>query len=262
MKSIEKHIQVLGGKESHLKPLTKREPQIPTSEEKFLESVKLKKGTKQKLSKGVFYYETEDDKEVVFKTEGNYLRERAAYIIDKFIGFDLVPTNVVRSIGKKTGCLRRFVPNAPTGWDIPKESTPDKEEFINLTLFKFLINDLDCGRGNIFIENKHIIAYDNDASQSADHLYTPLSYGDMQPFSVPIPQKIRNKIIDFSNWKEGKQMLRESLGREDNLSLNEAELSVFFKRLDYLIGYAKRGYFHSIEEYEELKGEYEAQREF
>lgn len=221
-------------------------------EEKNLKTIGIKESTKRNLSERVYgkvyFYETEDGRAGVFKEkESEYKKERAAYLVDKFLQFDLVPTTIIRKIGDKTGSFQRYVTDAKTGLEVSRELIP-KEELLKLALFDFLINNLDRDRDpnrtNFFIKENHIFAVDNADSFSSIYADYSREYSKKKLFSAPIPEEIKNKIVQFDKWPEGKKLLSKSLEE----LLDKEPVDAFFKRLEYLVQYAKRGYFQTEEE--------------
>lgn len=200
----------------------------------------------------------------MFKQGERRQGERAVYLVNKFLGFDIVPTTVIRTIEGEEGSLQRFIPDAKTGLEVSRKQVPT-EELVKMVLFDFLINNTDRHEGNFLVKGKRIFAHDNESSFSIGHIYDrPIYFGE-NFFSAPIPEEIRNKIIQFEKWPEGKEFLSKSLEKllyKDLLYKDEAD--AFFKRLEHLIQYAKRGYFQSEEEYgkfsKQAEEEYEKYR--
>lgn len=223
-------------------------PAKETAEEKNLRTIGIKEDTKRKLAWRADFYETEDGNGGVFKEESNgkaILNERAAYIVDKFFGFELVPATVIRNIGGEEGSFQRFIPDAKTGFKVSRKQVPTKE-LVKLALFDFLINNTDRDRGNFLLKRKRIYAIDNESSFPI--IYSHSTYFKENFFSTPIPEEIRNKIIQFEKWPEGKETLSNSL--EKLLGMDKSE--AFFSRLEHITQYAKRGYFQTKEEYEKF----------
>lgn len=100
--------------------MARKEPSLhnhaaETAEEKNLRVIDIIPSTKRQLSEDVFYYETTDGIGGVFKPGYRYKSERAAYLVDKFFKFDLIPTTVIRNIEGKEGSFQQFIPNAKKG---------------------------------------------------------------------------------------------------------------------------------------------------
>jgi hypothetical protein len=238
----------------------KRESPIPDPEEKILESVEIAEYTKRLVAEHTYFIETKDGGAAIFKPERfhNTERERAAYIVDRFLGFNLVPPTVIRNVGGRTGSFQRFIPDAFTRREVPKDSI-SQEEFVKLALFDFLI-DAGDRPGNFLIKDQRIIAIDNEISfcrtmpPTLRSLTSLFADGERVPWGSSIPAEIRNKIIQFGDWKKGKPLLRQYLKELFNKEREgKKEIDTFFKRLEYLVQAAKRGYFFTKEEYSELE---------
>lgn len=143
---------------------------------------------------------------------GTYLnRERAAYIVDRFLGLDLVPPTVLREIDGKIGSFQRFVADAVPAWGIPYgEFTKHimRQQLMKLWIFDYIIHNSDRHGGNFLIrpgENK-LYAIDNGLSFGNDR-WAP--YRDF--FDDPIPLEIAESIGKFLSWKEGKKICEDLL---------------------------------------------------
>lgn len=97
-----------------------------TAEEKNLREISIIESSKRGLEGYADFYETKDCKGGVFKEgkRGSIRSERAAYLVDKFLGFDLVPTTVIKTIEGKEGSFQRFIPDARTGLELSNASIP------------------------------------------------------------------------------------------------------------------------------------------
>lgn len=245
--------------EGPLKKIVRKEPRLEmqlrpfpspakeTAEEKNLREIGIIESTKQRLSKDADYYETQDGGAGVFKQGKGCLNERAAYVVDKFLGFGLVPVTVIRNVGEKVGSFQRFISDAKTGFEVSREQVPTGE-LVKMVLLDFVNNNVDRNEENILIKKKRLFAPDNKDSFSTKHIYPPVYFGE-EFFSTPIPEEIRDKIIQF----EKRPVLKESLSKSLEKLLEKDEGDAFFKRLEHLIQYAKRGYFQSEEEYEKFE---------
>lgn len=171
-------------------------------------------------------------------------KERAAYIVDRFLGFDFVPPTVVRVINGEEGSLQQFVRDAKTGSEIDWKdfSHISIEEIVKLMLFDFLITNMDRHRGNYLMTKDKIIAIDN--SQSFERRWLDKSGFREKVFGVSIPQKLRDSILSFTQWQEGANVLRGLLSE----LLTEAETANFFRRLEGVVQMAKNGLFFTQEE--------------
>ncbi len=96
--------------------MARKEPSLhnhakETVEEKNLKEIDIITPTKRNLSEDVYYYETKEGIGGVFKPGYRYKSERAAYLVDKFFKFDLIPTTVIRNIEGKEGSYQLYIPN-------------------------------------------------------------------------------------------------------------------------------------------------------
>lgn len=243
-------MEFLGNIESFIAKRVWKEPLLSNpaeenTEEKNLKSIPIKESTKRRLSEQADYYETKDRGAGVFKQGKLCQGERAAYLVDKFLRFDLVPTTVIRTIEGKEGSFQRFIPDAKTGIEVSRDSV-SREEVTKMVIFDFLINNLDRQTKNFLVKGKRVVAIDNEASfLSEAYVYHPILYFGESLLSAPISKEIKNKITQLDKWSEGKKSLANSL---ENLLGNE-KVDSFFERLKYLIKYTERGYFQTEEEY-------------
>ena len=96
--------------------------------------------------------------------------ERAAYLVNLFLGFDFVPPTVIRSVKGKTASLQQFVENAKTYSEHLDEfhANPDSQHFPGydrenekLRFFDYLINNYDRHCGNYLVQGSKLIAIDH-----------------------------------------------------------------------------------------------------
>jgi len=226
---------------------TLRNHAAETAEEKNLRMIDIVPSTKRPLSEDVFYYETKEGIGGVFKPGYRYKSERAAYLVDKFFKFDLIPTTVIRNIEGKEGSYQLYIPNTKKGDEVTKDSIPT-EELINMVVLDFLNNTEDRHEENILIAEEYIKSPDNYRSFSEEFVLRRPVYFDKNLFSAPIPEETKNKIIEHGNSSEEKEVLIESLEE----LLNKNEVNAFSKRLEYLTKFADRGTFLSEDEYDTL----------
>lgn len=197
-----------------------------TSEEQILENYE-KKETKP-LNSGAnttVFVELKDDGSGVFKPKngekadlrdhikaGTYFnRERAAYLVDRFLGFNLVPPTVIREIDGEIGSLQQFVPDSKTIYEIPKDELVKgtlQQELKKLWIFDYIIYNSDRHSGNFLIKpaEERIYAIDNG-----------LSFGDQYTifykefWGNPIPSEVAEGIEKFLSWKEGRKIFEDLL---------------------------------------------------
>src|SRR3990167_8413180 len=74
-------------------------------------------------------------------------RERAAYLISRFLGFDFVPPTVIKVVNGKEGSLQEFIEDAQVGYEARHEDFLDGE-MSKLRIFDSLIDNFDRHGGN------------------------------------------------------------------------------------------------------------------
>src|SRR3989344_4566215 len=148
-----------GGEEAKEVRIGERRSPIPSPEENFLVSDKPK--SEKKLGRGLTeasFVEMGEAGAGIFKEEG-YQNERAAYIVDRFFNFKLVPITVIRNIGKRMGSLQQFIPDACIGDEVENKKI-NQEKLEELKFFDFLICNTDRYGGNSLIKDNEIFAID------------------------------------------------------------------------------------------------------
>lgn len=99
-----------------------------------------------------------------------YLRERAAYLVDKALGFNLVPPTIIRAINGKIGSLQQYIPDTQKfgilEWnDQSKAITANLDKFKNLWLMNYIIFNTDNHKSNLLInKEKEIFSIDHGLS--------------------------------------------------------------------------------------------------
>lgn len=159
------------------------------------------------------------------KTGTFYKRERAAYLVNKFLGFDLVPPTVIRKIDEEIGSVQQFVKKAKTytELDLKEKGKIKNEEIMKLWLFDFIIWNSDRSSNNFMIKDHKIFAIDNGLSFGKDSLNLFESYfPDGQ-----IPETIIKKFKEFFAWDQGKKILSELLSE----LLDKKEVDACLKRI-------------------------------
>lgn len=155
----------------------------------------------------------------------SYQKERAAYLVDLFLGFDLVPATVIRNIEGKMGSLQKFIPESRTGQEITFEEAAalqESPEYIIMDIFDYIIGNSDRHDRN------YVVDKDNKLWAIDHHLtfwnYTGHPYDSFPVYST---KQTLNKIRDLAESEDKKMLLRKLL-----LELLEKEqVNNFFKRL-------------------------------
>lgn len=197
-----------------------------TPEEEILET---REGNSSKSLGGgtnkVVFVEFKDDGAGVFKPKSGetlkaegiergtfYKRERAAYLVDRFFGFGLVPPTVIREIDGDIGSVQQFIPTPHLFiYDIPFEERGKlREDLTALWFFDYIIWNSDRHAGNFLIKADKVYAIDNGCAFAK---WEDKSY--FYPYAVfynePIAQSVIEKINKFLSWEEGVKILRSLL---------------------------------------------------
>ncbi len=128
-----------------------------------------------KILQGIFKPAIGENREVKdkLKIHDCYLRERAAYLVDRFFSFGLVPPTVVREIeGKGIGSLQLYIPPevadsaANISDQIDGEKEQKSEEWLLMAVLDYLIANWERKPDNWLI-NKN----DNSKLYAIDHGY-------------------------------------------------------------------------------------------
>lgn len=151
-------------------------------------------------------------------------RERAAYLISRFLGFDFVPPTIIKLVDGKEGSLQEFVEDAQVGYEA--QNIP-KEERIKLRIFDNLVCNTDRHGGNYLVKEDKVFAIDHGyILPSVSHL----EYGDMDIDNVPTD--LSNRLKSFMSSKDQQEVLRDLLGE-----LLEGDIvDAFMKRVLIFIG--------------------------
>jgi hypothetical protein len=153
-----------------------------------------------------------------------YQRERAAYLVDMFLGFDLVPPTVIKEVEGEIGSFQEFIENAKTGYEIEKEHDEDMKK---LWVFDFIIWNSDRHLRNFLFDKdeKKLHAIDHGLSFGKTGFRSPKFFYD-----CPIPNDIRKKIKNFISSEDKKSMLKNLLKE----LLPEDEVENCFSRIELI----------------------------
>lgn len=89
-----------------------------------------------------------------------FMRERAAFLVSQFLGFDIVPPTVVRTIHGSQGSLQLFVNGEPLR-SIP---TALSKQMYTIALFDYLIWNKDRKGDNLLHSSSILVPIDNGLS--------------------------------------------------------------------------------------------------
>lgn len=241
---------------------------LKTPEEHILE---LREKESKKLLEGnsmlVELIKLKDDGSGVFKPkhgekyvfeeveEGTYYkRERATYLVDRFLGFGLVPPTSIREIDGEVGSLQQFIPNAitPAEASIKRVRKLPKDQFITLWLFDYLTRNADRHNGNVFIVKERIYAIDHGLSFSSVPVrfepYYDYDKENRYPnfYDEKVSEETVRKIKLLAESEQNRHFLRELLLK----LLPENEVNAFFVRLDRIAKMLEKGYIAESEKQE------------
>ncbi len=170
-----------------------------------------------------------------------YKRERAAYLVDRFFSFNLIPPTVIREISGEIGSLQEYIPIHRAGWQI--ESLSDlvainEQDFTKMAVLDFIIWNTGRSLPNIFIvdQNKQerLICIDNSLSFRKGTVLR--AEGTDKLLSLKeIPEEIINNIEKAFSNRENLEILRNML----NELLKSEEIDNFFDRIERVM-YKKR----------------------
>jgi hypothetical protein len=161
-----------------------------------------------------------------------YKRERAAYLVDKFLGFNLVPPTVIRKINNQDGSFQEFIPDAKTYSECQfSDSEEDREqiqgdtwrsEAIKLWIFDYIIYNSDRNKGNLLIKNGKISVIDNGGTFAADKLDRVVDF-----YNVSIPEEIKSNVAHLISNEQNQNALKTLLSE----LLSPGEVEAFFFRV-------------------------------
>lgn len=168
-------------------------PQPSVDMETILESGEIKNARELKGYWGIQLVEIKDDGDALFRPDsatdfffkavGMEARrsdlELMAYGIDKILEFGLVPTTILRTIGKHKGTLQRRIRNFYDGYDKDWSSKTNPEEIRRAAIFDYLLDAGDRHDGNFLIDS------DTGKLCLVDH-----------DFSMFLENNTRRRIID------------------------------------------------------------------
>lgn len=118
---------------------------------------------------------------------GLWKRERAAYLLSKWLGWSVVPPTVVREIEPLgVGSLQYYVDNDGSHYFPLYETRPDLHpQFLRLAVFDLLVNNTDRKSGHVLLER---------SASRGDHVW-----GIDQGLCFHQDPKLRTVIWDFEH---------------------------------------------------------------
>lgn len=172
-----------------------------------------------------FFIKLKDDGAGVFKpksgeTEGMrdhseagtyYKRERAAFLVDKFLGFDLVPPTVIRKENGEIGSMQEFIPDPKEAYillsDNKKRNRYIKDQMMKLWVFDYIIHNSDRHPGNCLVKDDTVRAIDHGFCFSRDSLRRECEIF----WDKPITSEIKEKLQAFLAQKDMQRVLGDLL---------------------------------------------------
>ncbi len=214
-----------------------------TPEETLLESREKSKSTP--LGGGVNqteFIELRDDGSGVFKSKkgeninlregieaGTYFkRERAAYLVSRFLGFDLVPPTVIRELDGEIGSFQQFVTDTKNWYEVlDSKKLLLESQLIAMWIFDYIVWNSDRHGGNFLVKEDKIYAIDHGLCFGNAHPYKFQEF-----FDTPVPKEIIEKLASFASWEEGVDILRDLLEE----LLEKQEVSACIARIKNITG--------------------------
>lgn len=194
-------------------------PRVKSPKEDILTS--REKTTSEKIGRGVTnssFVELKDDGKGVFKTEF-YQNERAAYLIDRFLGFNLIPPTAVRVLDGEVGSMQEFIPDAATYNELEDDQADitkkHESDLMKMWIFDIIIGNFDRHGGNFLIQGNNLYAIDHGHSLEHNGPYflekITLDTSYWQFFDKELPQEMIESIKNFLERPEEQQILEELL---------------------------------------------------
>jgi hypothetical protein len=217
-------------------------------DETMLATYKVEKQTKIECSSEnkVYLLKLKDDGSGVYKPSRGehesgrvvelgtcYLRERAAFIVDREIGFNLIPPTVVRKLNQGQGSVQRFIEDYK--WFDTSQETVFRDQLVKLFLLDYVIHNSDRHRFNLLVKNNQLFAIDNGYSFCTDDrllFFTGVTGTNyLQYFKgEPAPKESIDMILSFSQDNAKVENLKNLL---QNL-LNPSEIESCISRISKL----------------------------
>lgn len=135
--------------------------------------------------------------------------ERAAYLISDILGFDFVPTTVLKTIDGKEGCLQEYVEDTQDLDEVDESSLQD--ELYKYWIFRHLLRNPDGHNFNLLVKEGKIISIDHEASFDSD---TPdPSYYDIDRsyYGIKAPESLKEIFNSYLRDEAKQAMLKKEL---------------------------------------------------
>ena len=199
-------MKFFGGEPQHLE--TEEKPHsagenLETQKEKALQSLEIERSVKlignanNKRINEVFLVELHGDGSAIFKPASGekfpfdwagelYKNERASYLVDKFLGFNLVPTTVIREVNGEIGSMQEFVFESTVGLEIDDKllKTNYRDALKKMWVFDYIVWNGDRHDANFLVNSDGLHAIDHGLTFVREHIQ-PSIYEDFYDESMP-----------------------------------------------------------------------------
>ncbi len=222
--------------------------------------------------------ELKDDGRAVFKPadyedrelnlDSHQRCERAAYLVDRFLDFGLIPSTVIRTVGNFTGSAQEFIADGKT-WDTATVAERQKttiDAFKSLWLLDYILYNRDRHTRNFLVkEDGTLVAIDHGntliGGYFSGRFYCPKEenitddYGvdtmhtNSGYFDTVLPEVFVNKIKAFAADKEKQRLLFELLCEQ----INTEAATACINRIKFIAGLIGDDYIISSEHADALK---------
>lgn len=189
----------------------------PTRREVELERNKTSRLQSIKGSPRIWYVEVEGDGAGIFKSRrykekiiSDTQNERAAYIISRIVGFDLVPTTVLRTIDGQEGSLQEIIEDAEF-LDEVEQTEAIREGLYKYWIFGHIIMNMDRHDDNLLVKGDKVFSLDHEGSFDPDYS-DPANFDDFrQYYGQPAPMSLIEIFRAFKGGASRREALISSL---------------------------------------------------
>jgi len=224
---------------------------IPTTEDETILSSRERVSSELLQGKhGVYLVNFKDDGSGVYKPEATQItpeagtgskRERAAYLLDRFLGFNMVPPTVIRDAGEGEGSMQRFVADAATARQTDREEKMafkvfPKEEKLRLDFLDYLLANTDRHEGNWLVKDQKIYAIDHGFAFEEHARWGYYAEDLLQYKGMEIPEDIRQSILELHTSDRMRELFMAVMSE----LLSTQGLDELFARIDLLRGHLEK----------------------
>lgn len=135
--------------------------------------------------------------------------ERAAYLISDIVGFDFVPTTVLRTIDGQEGCLQEFVEDTQDIDEVPVETL--QGELYKYWIFRHILRSPEGHNYNLLIKEGKIISIDHEWSFDSDPSDPSYFDIDRSYYGVRAPDSLVDIFKSYLNDDLKQETLRSAL---------------------------------------------------